>query len=75
MGAVARNDMKVQPLHSAVAAGAREVVAALLLAGADVNARQEGGYTPLMGATQREDEEMARLLMDHGAEESAEAPE
>lgn len=71
VGAVAGNDMKVQPLHSAVAAGSREIVAALLQAGADVNARQEGGSTPLMSAEQAGDEEMVRLLMDHGAEEAA----
>ena len=74
VGAVARNEMEVQPLHSAVAANAREVVAALLQAGADVNARQQGGFTPFMAAEQHEDEDMVRLLMDHGAEESAEAP-
>lgn len=75
VGAVARNDMKVQPLHSAVAARAREIVAALLRAGADVNARQEGGHTPLTAAEAHDDTEIVRLLMDHGAEESAEAPE
>jgi ankyrin repeat protein len=74
VGAVADNEMQVQPLHSAVAAGSREIVAALLLAGADVNARQQGGFTPFMAAEQSEDEDMVRLLMDHGAEESAEAP-
>ncbi len=75
VGAVSKNDMEVQPLHSAVAADAREVVAALLLAGADVNARQKDGFTPLMAAEEQEEEgEMVRLLMDHGAEESAEAP-
>ncbi|HUR22233.1 MAG TPA: ankyrin repeat domain-containing protein [Acidimicrobiales bacterium] len=75
VAAVARNDMEVQPLHSAVAANSRDVAAALLIAGADPNARQQGGYTPLMGAQQNEEEgEMVRLLMDHGAEESAEAP-
>ncbi len=75
VGAVSKNDMEVQPLHSAVAADAREVVAALLLAGADVNARQKDGFTPLLAAEQHEKEgEMVRLLMDHGAEESAEAP-
>ncbi len=75
VGAVSKNEMEVQPLHSAVAADAREVVAALLLAGADVNARQKDGFTPLLAAEQHEKEgEMVRLLMDHGAEESAEAP-
>ena len=75
VGAVADNEMQVQPLHSAVAAGSREVVAALLMAGADVNARQQGGFTPFMAAQQDEEEgEMVRLLMDHGAEESAEPP-
>jgi ankyrin repeat protein len=52
-----------------------EAVAALLVAGADPNARQEGGYTPLMAAEQDDEEgDMARLLKDHGAEESAVAP-
>ncbi|MGI8808845.1 MAG: ankyrin repeat domain-containing protein [Acidimicrobiales bacterium] len=75
VGAVASNDMKVQPLHSAVAANSMEVVAALLVAGADPNARQQGGFTPLMGAQQHEEEgDMVRLLTDHGAEESAQAP-
>ncbi len=74
VNAVSKNDMEVQPLHSAVAAKAREVVAALLLAGADVNARQHGGFTPLMAAEEHDDEEMVRLLQDHGAEESATPP-
>ena len=75
VGAVARNDMQVQPLHSAVAANSREIVAALLTAGADPNAKQQGGFTPLMAAEQNEEEgDMVRLLMDHGAEESATAP-
>jgi uncharacterized protein len=75
VGAVAKNDMQVQPLHSAVAANSREIVAALLAAGADPNAKQQGGFTPLMAAEQNEEEgDMVRLLMDHGAEESATAP-
>src|SRR5213078_4189277 len=48
--AVARNEMQVQPLHSAAAAGeVGDVEAAhlLLQAGADPNARQQGEFTPL----------------------------
>jgi uncharacterized protein len=75
VGAVSRNDMQVQPLHSAVAANSRDVAAALLTGGADPNAKQQGGFTPLMGAEEKEAEgDMVRLLMDHGAEESAAAP-
>jgi uncharacterized protein len=75
VSAVSRNDMQVQPLHSAVAANSRDVAAALLTAGADPNARQQGGFTPLMAAEENEKEgDMVRLLMDHGAEESAQAP-
>ena len=75
VGAVAKNDMKVQPLHSAVAGRSMDIVAALLVAGADPNARQEGGFTPLMAAEEQEKEgDMVRLLMDHGAEESAAPP-
>ena len=74
VGAVSRNDMEVQPLHSAVAGKHREIVAALLVAGADPNARQQGGFTPLLAAEEHDDTDMVRLLMDHGAEESATAP-
>jgi len=73
VGAVARNDMEVQALHSAVAGGHRDIVAALLVGGGDPNARQQGGFTPLMAAEQNDDPELVRLLIDHGAEESATA--
>jgi ankyrin repeat protein len=68
VGAVARNDMKVQALHSAVAARSTEIVAALLVAGADPNARQQDDVTPIMAAEHHEDAELIRLLMDHGAD-------
>ena len=68
VGAVARNDMKVQPLHSAVAAQSTEIVAALLVAGADPNARQQDDFTPVMAAEQHENNDLVRLLMDHGAD-------
>ena len=74
VAAVARNDMAVQALHSAVSSQHRDIVAALLVGGADPNARQQGGFTPLMAAEEHGDDELVRLLIDHGAEESATSP-
>jgi uncharacterized protein len=58
---------EARPLHSAVAAGRSDVAAVLLEAGADPNARQHGGFTPLMGAEQAGDLDLAELLIRHGA--------
>jgi ankyrin repeat protein len=55
------------PLHSAVAAGRMDNAEALLEAGADPNAKQHGGFTPLMEAEQRGDFDLAELLIRHGA--------
>lgn len=68
VSAASRNDMKVQALHSAVSANSTEIVAALLVAGADPNARQQGDVTPYHAAKQNENADLVRLLMDHGAE-------
>jgi ankyrin repeat protein len=68
--APARNEEfapEARPLHSAAAAGRRDVCELLLAAGADPNARQHGGFTPLQEATQRQDEELAALLVRYGA--------
>jgi ankyrin repeat protein len=67
--AVARNEMRVQPLHSAVAAPVLDLEACrlLLAAGADANARQQGEFTPLMEAEQRDDQSLVSLLREHGA--------
>ncbi len=67
VGAVARNAMQVQPLHSAVAGRDVESVRLLLAAGADPDARQHGGWTPLMAARQHGDGGIERLLLDYGA--------
>ena len=67
VGAVARNAMKVQPLHAAVAGRNIEVVRAILGAQPDVNARQQVGYTPLMGAAAAGNREMVDLLLESGA--------
>lgn len=70
MNAAAQNFMKVQPLHAAVGARSAEAVAMLLDRGADVNARQQVGYTPLMGAASSGREDLADLLLRHGADAS-----
>jgi ankyrin repeat protein len=58
---------QARPLHSAVAAGRGDVVEVLLHAGADPNARQHGGFTPLMAAEQTGNLELAEVLIRHGA--------
>lgn len=58
---------QARPLHSAVAAGRGEVVEVLLHAGADPNARQHGGFTPLMAAERTGNLELAEVLIRHGA--------
>lgn len=71
VNSASRNNLEVMPLHSACATGDREAryaIAALLLeAGADPNAKQEGGFTPLMEADQNGDTRLRDLLVEHGA--------
>jgi ankyrin repeat protein len=55
------------PLHSAVAAGRMDNAEALLEAGSDPNARQHGGFTPLMEAEHRGDLDLAEMLIRYGA--------
>jgi ankyrin repeat protein len=58
----------VQALHAAVASRNAEAVALLLDRGADPNARQQVGYTPLMGAANAGREDLVDLLLRHGAD-------
>jgi ankyrin repeat protein len=58
---------EARPLHSAVAAGRIEVATVLLEAGADPNARQRGGFTPLMAAERSGHLDLVELLIRHGA--------
>jgi len=67
----ARNATRVAPLHSAVAGRNLETARDLLAHGADVHARQEGGFTPLHGAAVDGSEETIRLLLSHGADRAA----
>ncbi|HRC85604.1 MAG TPA: ankyrin repeat domain-containing protein [Thermoanaerobaculia bacterium] len=71
VNSVAENPMRVQPLHSAVAAGNLPVVRRLLAAGADPNGRQQVGFTPLMGAAAGGHREILELLLAHGADKAA----
>jgi ankyrin repeat protein len=68
---VADNASKVRPLHSAVAGGNEEVVEALLGAGAEVEVRQERGFTPLMGAAAGGRVELVERLLAAGADKGA----
>ncbi|HUQ62637.1 MAG TPA: ankyrin repeat domain-containing protein [Acidimicrobiales bacterium] len=62
-----KNDMKVHALNSAVAGGNVEIVTLLLEAGADPNAPQAEGWTPLRAAEERGDEQIVTALREHGA--------
>jgi len=70
--AVARNEMRVQPLHSAAARFPDvdlDSCRLLLEAGADPNARQQSGHTPMDEAIVRDSAELRALLAAHGAHE------
>jgi ankyrin repeat protein len=68
VSAVARNPMKVLPLHSAAAAHSGEIVRLLLENGAAPNVPQEGGWVPLHEAAQIGDKEMVKILLEYGAD-------
>ncbi|MBM3738841.1 MAG: ankyrin repeat domain-containing protein [Acidobacteria bacterium] len=67
----ASNAMKVAPVHAAAAARQTGIVAMLLASGADVNARQQAGFTALHAAAQNGDTELVKLLLAHGADPEA----
>ncbi|MBY5162697.1 ankyrin repeat domain-containing protein [Salsipaludibacter albus] len=64
---IADNDSQVRPLHSAVASGDPATVTALVDAGATVDVRQAGGFTPLMGAAAGGQPVMIERLLAAGA--------
>jgi ankyrin repeat protein len=66
--AVADNEIRVRPLHSAVAGRSIGVISMLLAAGVDSDVVQRGGFTPLMAAAQHGDSELADLLLVCGAD-------
>lgn len=68
VSAVAKNPMKVMPLHSAAAAHSGEIVRLLVENGAPPNVPQEGGWVPLHEAAQIGDKEMVKVLLEYGAD-------
>ena len=64
------NGMLVQPIHAATARRSLEIVRLLLENGADPNARQQMGYTPLDAARQNGDGDIEDLLRSFGARDS-----
>ena len=68
VAAVARNPMKVMPLHSAAAAHSGTIVRLLVENGAPPNVPQEGGWVPLHEAAQIGDVEMVKVLIEYGAD-------
>lgn len=70
--AVSKNPLRVTALHSAVADGGHAAIGRMLVhAGADVNARQQLGWTPLHGAADSGVRETVELLLEHGADLAA----
>ncbi len=66
-----RNSMQVTALHAALAGPAPDITAALIEAGADVNAVQQDGATPLHEAAAIGNLALVQLLLEHGADASA----
>jgi ankyrin repeat protein len=60
----------VTPLHSAAAGNNNAAARALLAAGADANARQQGAFTALHEAALTGNEELVDILLEAGADPS-----
>jgi ankyrin repeat protein len=69
--AVAANGSNLRPLNSAAAAGHASIAHLLLDHGAEVDPRQNLGFTPLHSAAHNGDRVMAHLLLERGADPGA----
>jgi ankyrin repeat protein len=68
VNAASRNGQHVTPLHAAVAHRNAPLARTLLARGADPDAVQTAGFTPLAGAAFLGDREMVELLLGFGAD-------
>ena len=59
------------PINHAMNYNRNEIVRYLVERGADVNAKQDGHYTPLMSAAEGGNADMVALLLQHGADINA----
>jgi ankyrin repeat protein len=71
VNASSRNAFRVAPVHAAAATRDAEIMQLLIDHGADVNARQQLGYTALHTAAQLGDQIMLDLLLAAGADPRA----
>ena len=62
--------VRVPPLSTAAFVRSVPLARLLLDSGADVNGRGEGGFTALHSAAQNGDGDLARLLLERGADKS-----
>jgi uncharacterized protein len=66
--AAAKNNLKVQAIHAAVASKNLDIVRAVLEAGADPNAAQQQGFRPMHESGATGSRELAELLMKYGGD-------
>ncbi|HEY6137259.1 MAG TPA: ankyrin repeat domain-containing protein [Thermoanaerobaculia bacterium] len=71
VNAAAENAQRVAPVHAAAAVRDVETMRLLLDRGADPNARQQLGFTPLLEAANNGDLDMGKLLVARGADRHA----
>lgn len=65
------NQFKVAPIHSACSISNYEIAELLIKNGANVNARQQQGYTPLHSTAHNGKAELSKLLIESGAHVNA----
>ena len=66
--AAAKNGLKVQAIHAAVASKNLDIVRTVLEAGADPNAAQQQGFRPMHESGSTGSRELAELLMKYGGD-------